>query len=246
MYRYQILIEYDGSNFIGWQIQKKGNSVQGFIQKKISKILKEKITVIGSGRTDAGVHAIEQSAHFDCKKEIRNFNPFLNSVNYFLSKKLISILSIKKREDTFHARHSAKIRSYIYIIYNRKSSLSLNKNKGWHLKKKLDLNLLKRGCKKLIGTHDFSSFRASSCGAKSPVRTIKNISVTKSKNKIQIKFKSRSFLQKQVRSMVGCLKCLSEGSWSLENFEKVLKLKKRSLCAPPAPAFGLFLEKVIY
>ena len=130
MLRYQIFAEYDGTNFIGWQVQKKGNSIQGLIQKKLSMILKEKIILVGSGRTDSGVHAIEQSAHFDCKKEIKNFSSFLNSVNFFLNKKLISILNIKKRKQTFHARHSAKMRSYLYVIYNRESPISLNKNKA--------------------------------------------------------------------------------------------------------------------
>lgn len=246
MNRYQILIEYDGTNFIGWQIQKKGNSIQGIVQKTISKILKEKITVIGSGRTDSGVHAIEQSAHFDCKKKITNISSFLNSLNYFLNQKLITILNIKKKQNKFHARHSAKIRIYLYIIYNRESPLSLNKNRGWYLKKKLDINLLKKGVRKLIGNHDFSTFRSSNCGAKSPIRTIKDIKIIKSKNKIKIRIRSKSFLKQQVRSMIGCLKYLAERKWNLKDFEKVFKSKKRSLCAPPAPACGLYLEKVIY
>ena len=246
MLRYQILIEYVGTKFIGWQVQKKGKTIQGLIQKKLSKILKEKIIVTGSGRTDSGVHAIEQSAHFDSKKEIKNYKVFLKSANYFLNKKLISILNIKKKEEFFHARHSAKLRSYIYVIYNRESPTSLNKNRGWHLKKKLNLNLMKKGAKKLIGTHDYSTFRSSSCGSKSPIRTIKNFTISKYKNIIKIRVKSRSFLQQQVRSMVGCLKYLGEEKWSLKYFTKAMKLKKRSLCAPPAPACGLFLEKVTY
>ena len=246
MSKYQILIEYVGTDFIGWQVQKKGNSIQALIQRKLTKILKERIFIVGSGRTDSGVHAIEQSAHFDSKKEIKNHKAFLKSANYFLNKKLISILNIKKKEQSFHARHSAKMRSYIYMIYNRESPTSLNKNRVWHLKKKLNLNLMKKGIKKLIGTHDYSTFRSSSCGAKSPIRTIENFTISKYKSTIKIRVKSRSFLQQQVRSMVGCLKYLGEEKWSLKYFEKVIKLKKRSLCAPPAPAFGLFLEKVIY
>ena len=136
MHRYQIIIEYVGTKFIGWQIQKKGNSIQGLIQKKLSKILMEKITLIGAGRTDSGVHAIEQSAHFESKKEIKNTKIFLKSANYFLNKNLISILKIRKKDPIFHARYSAKMRSYFYIIYNRESPTSLNKNRGWHIKKK--------------------------------------------------------------------------------------------------------------
>ena len=246
MHRYQILIEYVGTNFIGWQIQSKGQSIQKFSQIKISKLLKEKINLVGSGRTDSGVHAIAQSAHFDCKKKIENLDKFLKSINYFLNTKLVSIISIKKKSLNFHARFSAKQRIYTYIIFNRISGPSIEKNRGWHIKKKLDLKLMKKGTKKLLGTNDFSTFRSSSCNAKSPIRTIKSIKIKKVKNKIQIQFKSQSFLQQQVRSMVGCLKYLAEKKWNLKQFESVFKSKKRTLCAPPAPAHGLFLEKVIY
>jgi len=246
MHRYQILIEYVGTNFIGWQIQSKGQSIQKFSQIKISKLLKEKINLVGSGRTDSGVHAIEQSAHFDCKKKIENLDKFLKSINYFLNTKLISIISIKKKSLNFHARFSAKQRIYTYIIFNRISRPSIEKNRGWHIKKKLDLKLMKKGTKKLLGTNDFSTFRSSNCNAKSPIRTIKSIKIKKVKNKIQIQFKSQSFLQQQVRSMVGCLKYLAEKKWNLTQFESIFKSKKRTLCAPPAPAHGLFLEKVIY
>jgi len=246
MHRYQILIEYVGSNFIGWQIQSKGQSIQKLIQIKISKLLKEKINLVGSGRTDSGVHAIEQSAHFDCKKKIINLDKFLQSVNYFLNLKLVSITNIKKKSLNFHARFSAKQRIYTYIIFNRVSRPSIEKNRGWHIRKKLDLNLMKKGAKKLLGTNDFSTFRSSSCNAKSPIRKIKSIKIKEVKNKIQIQFKSKSFLQQQVRSMVGCLKYLAERKWDLKKFENVFQSKKRTLCAPPAPAHGLFLEKVIY
>ena len=246
MNRYQILIEYVGTNFIGWQIQSEGQSVQKLIQTKISKLLKEKINLVGSGRTDSGVHAIEQSAHFDCKKKIDNLDKFLQSINYFLNLKLISITHIKRRSLSFHARFSAKQRIYRYVIFNRISTPSIKKNRGWHIRKKLDLKLMKKGAKKLLGTNDFTTFRSSSCNAKSPIRTIKSIKIKEVKDKIEIQFKSQSFLQQQVRSMVGCLKYLAEKKWDLNKFERVLKLKKRTLCAPPAPAHGLFLEKVIY
>ena len=246
MPRYQIYIEYEGTNFRGWQVQKKGKTIQGLIQEKISKILKENIILLGSGRTDAGVHAIEQSAHFDCKIRIKQIEKFLKSINYFLNKERIAILKIRKRNDNFHARFSAKMRIYQYIIYNRLSAPVLQSNRGWHIIKKLDLELMKKGAKKLIGTKDFSSFRASSCRAKSPIKTMKLVNLKSNKNKIIIEFRSQSFLQQQVRSMVGCLKYLGEKKWSLIKFEKVLKLKKRSLCAPPAPPEGLYLAKVIY
>ena len=247
MHRYQILIEYLGTNFIGWQIQKKGQSVQNLIQNKIFKLLKEKINLVGSGRTDSGVHAVEQSAHFECEKKIENLDKFLKSINYFLNSKFVSIISIKKRNSNFHARFSAKQRIYKYIIFNRVSVPSIYKNRGWHIRKKLDLKLMKKGTQKLLGTNDYSTFRASSCNAKNPVRTIKSIRIKKIKDRIEIQFKSQSFLQQQVRSMVGCLKYVSEKKWNLKKFERIFKSKKRILNnAPSAPAHGLFLEKIIY
>ena len=246
MYRYQILIEYVGTNFIGWQIQSKGKSIQKLIQIKISNLLKQKINLIGSGRTDAGVHAICQSAHFDCKKKIEKLDNFLKSLNYFLNNQLISIIKIKKRNLNFHARFSAKQRIYRYVIFNRISKPSIEKDRVWHIRKKLDIKLMKRGVKKLLGVHDFSTFRSSNCSAKSPIKTITSIKIKTIKNRIEIIFKSKSFLQQQIRSIVGCLKYLGEAKWDLKKFEKIFKSKKRILCAPPAPAHGLFLEKVIY
>jgi tRNA pseudouridine38-40 synthase len=246
MHRYQILIEYVGTNFIGWQIQSKGKSIQKLIQIKISKLLKEKILLIGSGRTDAGVHAIEQSAHFECKKKIQNLDKFLISVNHFVNKMNVSIIKIKKRNNNFHARFSAKLRVYKYIIFNRLSRPSIEKGRGWHIIKKLDILIMKKGAKKLLGTLDFSTFQSSSCNAKSPIRTMKSIRIKSINGRIEIQFTSQSFLQQQVRSMVGCLKYLAEKKWDLKKFDLVLNSKNRVLCAPPAPAEGLFLEKVIY
>ncbi len=246
MFTYQITIEYLGTNFVGWQIQKNGLSVQEALEDILSYFLKEKIRVIGSGRTDAGVHASEQSAHFKTKKRIKDENNFINSINFFLKKYPISILNIKKRSNKFHARHSAKERIYKYFVINRPSSLVLERNKAWHIKKKLDIKIMKKGAAILKGTHNFSTFRASSCQAKSPIKTLKKIIIKQSKNKIILTFQSKSFLQQQVRSMVGSLKYLGEGKWDLKDFKKAFLSKKRSLCAPPAPAHGLYLSKVNY
>ena len=246
MTRYQILVEYVGTNFRGWQVQKKGKTIQGLIQEKISKLLKENIILLGSGRTDAGVHAIEQSAHFDCKIDIKQSDKFLKSINHFLNNDGIAILKIKKRNDNFHARFSAKMRIYQYIIDNRLSPSVLQTNRGWHIMKKLDLESMKKGAKKLIGTKDFSTFRKQSCKAKSPIKNMELVKIKSFKNKIEIEFRSQSFLQQQVRSMVGCLKYLGEKKWSLKKFDSIMRSKKRSLCAPPAPPEGLYLTKVIY
>ena len=246
MFRYQILIEYLGTSFVGWQIQKKGISVQKAIQLVLTKLLKQKILLYGSGRTDAGVHAIEQSAHFDSKNRIINIEKFIKSLNFFLNPKKISIINIKKKKLNFHARFSAKERSYIYLIQNRVSPSVINNNREWHIRKKLDLDLIKKGSKKLIGTHDFSTFRSSNCNASSPIRKLNKVFITKSKTVIKLNFKSKSFLKNQVRSMVGCLKLVGEKRWSLKKFENVIKSKNRKKCAPPAPAHGLYLERITY
>ncbi|MDC0353611.1 tRNA pseudouridine(38-40) synthase TruA [Candidatus Pelagibacter sp.] len=246
MVRYQLLIEYVGTNFRGWQIQKKGLTIQGIIQEKLTRLLKEKIILNGSGRTDTGVHAIEQSAHFDCQNKIEDLIKFLKSINHFLNNKGIAIKKIKKRNNKFHSRFSAKQRIYKYIIFNQISAPVIEEKRGWHVRKPLDLNLIKKGAKKLVGTNDYSTFRSSSCHAKSPIKTIKSIKIKSSKNKIEIEIISQSFLQQQVRSMVGCLKYLGEKKWDLKMFSKVFKSKKRILCAPPAPPEGLFLARVIY
>ena len=246
MIRYQLLIEYVGTNFRGWQIQKKGSTIQGLIQEKLSKLLKQKIILNGSGRTDTGVHAIEQSAHFDCQKEIIDLIKFLKSINHFLNDQGISIKKIKKRSNKFHSRFSAKQRIYKYIIFNQISAPVIERHRGWHVRKPLDLDLIKKGAKKLEGTNDYSTYRSSSCHAKSPIKTIKSVKIKSLKNKIEIEFNSQSFLQQQVRSMVGCLKYLGEKKWDLKKFDKVFKSKKRILCAPPAPPEGLFLARVIY
>ena len=246
MHRYQILIEYVGTSYVGWQIQKKGNSIQKTIQLALSKLMRQKIILHGSGRTDAGVHALEQSAHFDVKNKIQNIDRTVKSLNYFLNNKMISIINIKQKKINFHARYSAKQRIYLYIIQNRLSPSTLNKDREWYIRKKLDVNLIKKGAKKLVGTHDFSTFRASNCSAKSPIRTINEILISKSKNHIKLKFKSKSFLKNQVRSIVGCLKYLGEKKWNLKKFSSVINSKNRKKVAPPAPSCGLYLEKIIY
>jgi tRNA pseudouridine38-40 synthase len=246
MHTYQIIIEYDGTDFVGWQKQKNGPSVQEEIEKSLTKILKEKIILYGSGRTDSAVHAVGQSAHFTLKTKISKKLVFLNSINFFLYKKKISIIKINKKKINFHARFSAKKREYKYVIVNRIAPLALEFNKAWHIKSILNFELMKKAAKLLEGNKDFSTFRSSSCGSKSPIKTLDEAKVKKSGNKIIIIFKSKSFLQQQVRSMVGCLKFVGLGKWDLKKFEHIIKLKKRSSCAPPAPAHGLYLFKVYY
>ena len=246
MYNYLIKIEYDGTKFVGWQHQINGISIQEKIEKALKKIFKNKIRINGAGRTDKGVHATGQFANFLIKKKIEDKNKFLNSINFFLRKDLISIIKINEKKSSFHARYQAKERIYEYQIVNRLGSLSIDKNKSWHIKKKIDMNYLKKGAKILEGTHNFSTFRAASCSAKSPIKTMNSIKIKKKSDKIFIRFSSKSFLQNQVRSMVGSLKYLSTDKWSFDDFKKAFKSKKRLKCAPPAPACGLYLQKVIY
>ena len=246
MYNYLVEIEYDGTKFVGWQFQKNGISIQEKIQNALSKIFKSKIIINGSGRTDKGVHALGQYANFKVKKKINNKDKFIESMNFFLNKSSISIIDVIRKDLDFHARYSATERIYEYNIINRKGSLSLEKNRAWHIKKKLDMKLLKKGAKILQGTHNFSTFRAASCSARSPIKKLNLVKVTKKNDKIIIKFQSKSFLQNQVRSMVGCLKYLSIKKWDLKKFNYVFKSKDRKLCAPPAPPHGLYLKNVIY
>ena len=245
-YNYLLKVEYDGTNYSGWQFQKNGKSIQETIERVLQKILKLKVKITGAGRTDKGVHAFGQHANFKINKKIKNEKKFLNSLNFFLGKKSISIISVKRKKTIFHSRFDAKERTYEYKIINREGSLSLDNSKAWHVKKKLNISLLKKGAKILEGTHDFSTFRASSCSAKSPIKKMYSVKVNKKGDQIFLIFRSKSFLQNQVRSMVGSLKYLSSGKWSLKEFKKAFFSKKRSNCAPPAPACGLYLQNVKY
>jgi tRNA pseudouridine38-40 synthase len=246
MFIYQIIIEYDGTNFVGWQIQKNGLSIQEVIQKTLTETLEQKIIVYGSGRTDSGVHAFAQSAHFMSVNKIKNKFLFLNTINFFLNKKKISVLEVKLKKKNFHARYSAKKRVYQYVIINRIAPLSLDVNRAWHVKSMLNIELIKKAAKLLEGTKNFSTFRSSSCGAESPIKTLEKVAAIKKGSKIFVTFKSKSFLQQQVRSMVGCLKLVGEKKWSLKKFKHVMNSQKRANCASPAPAKGLYLLKVSY
>ena len=181
MYNYLIKIEYDGTKFVGWQYQKNGISIQEKIEKALKKIFRYKIRIIGAGRTDKGVHARGQFANFLIKEKIYDKKKFLNSINFFLGKNLISIIKINEKKLSFHARYEAKERTYEYQIMNRLGSLSIDNNKSWHIKKKINIKFLKDSAKILEGTHDFSTFRAASCSAKSPVKkmnAVKTVSYT--------------------------------------------------------------------
>ena len=245
-FNYFIKIEYDGTKYVGWQYQKNGISIQEKIEKKLKKYFNKTIKIIGAGRTDKGVHALGQCANFLVSTKIKDKKNFLNSINFFLRPHLISILDIKKKKIDFNSRYNAKERFYEYKIVNRQSELVIDKKKAWLIRKKLCFKLLKKGAKILEGKHDFSTFRASSCSSKSPLKKMNKVTVKKKGETISIVFQSKSFLQNQVRSMVGCLVYLSLNIWNTKKFHSIFKSKKRKLCAPPAPACGLYLTKVKY
>ena len=246
IYNYQIIIEYLGKDFVGWQAQKNGKSIQLVIERTLSKIFKSKIKINGSGRTDAGVNALGQSANFYLNNKIKNSFKFLASTNFFLRKHKISIIKIKRRNLKFHARHSAKNREYEYVILNRPAKASIDSDRVWQVFKILSIEKMKKATSYFLGTHDFSAFRSSSCTAKSPIKTISSAKIKKKGDKIFINFKSKSFLQKQVRSMIGCIKYVGENRWHPNKIKKIIKFKNRKNCAPPAPPEGLFLKKVFY
>jgi len=245
MPRYKAIVEYDGTNFEGWQSQPNGNTIQQFIEDSFIKISLKKIKIFGSGRTDSGVHALGQVFHFDYDEEL-DCEKIKVSCNHFLRDHLISILSLEKTDSDFDARRDATMRTYLYKIVNRKSPLALSKNKAWHLITELDLESMKQAAKTFLGQHDFSTFRSSSCEAKSPVRDIKVSNLSQVNEEIIYEIQSRSFLQHQVRSMVGAIKLVGEGKWTLTDIKSALDSKDRKKCAPPAPSCGLYLKEVKY
>jgi len=245
MQRYKIIIEYDGSNYVGWQKQDNGLSIQESLQIAIKKQTQENVEVFGAGRTDAGVHALGQVAHFDLDRNL-TIKEIQDGLNQYLRPQPIAIIEAKKVEKDFHARFSAKKRIYSYTIVNRRSPLTIDKNKAWVVHKKLDTELMNSASKFFIGNHDFTSFRSSSCQANSPFKTIDKVRVLREFNNIFIKVEAKSFLQSQVRIMVGTLVNVGEGKLKPKDIELIIKSRKRSKAGPTAPSEGLFLTTVIY
>lgn len=245
MKRYKCMVEYDGTAFVGWQRQINGYSVQEAIEQSLENIFQEKIRIYGSGRTDTGVHAKEQVIHFDLTTELEE-GKITSALNHYLKKELISILNTEVVDSNFDSRRNATLRTYEYIIVNRNSPLAITKNKAWHISAPLNIELMKEAIKVFEGDHDFTTFRAASCEATSPIRTIEKTNIIQHQEQIVITFESRSFLQHQVRSMVGALKLVGEGKWSVENLKLALEAKDRTKCSALAPPCGLYLVKVRY
>jgi len=252
MRRYCINIEYDGANYTGWQRQKLGKSVQRCLVDAIYKLTGERVIVTGAGRTDAGVHALGQVAHFDLLKRW-NALTIISGMNNFLRTEKIAVLNCVEVAQNFHARFSAIERSYVYKIITRRAPLILDANRAWHVRRRLDAEKMNQVAQILLGTHDFSSFRSVKCQSKSAIRTINEIEVNDVGDgkefhvgQIFIRIKARSFLHNQVRIIVGSLWKIGCGKWGIEDFRDFLLGRNRAEGAQTAPAHGLYLEGIEY
>ncbi len=245
MPRFHLILEYDGGPFAGWQRQDNGPSIQGALEDAIEKFSAERVTVTGAGRTDAGVHALGQVAHFDLAK---GFEPskVRDALNHFLRPQPIAVLEAALATPDFHARFSAKARHYLYRILCRRAPPVLERGHVWHILRELDAEAMHHAARALVGQHDFTTFRAAECQAKSPVKTLDRLDVTKRADEIHIEASARSFLHHQVRSMVGSLKLVGEGKWKPRDVADALAARDRAACGPVAPPDGLYLVHVDY
>ncbi len=243
--RYKITIEYDGTEFSGWQIQASCRSIQQSIEEAIEKFSSEKVIIHGAGRTDAGVHAIGQVAHFDLEK---HYEPkeVQGAVNFFLKPNPIIITNCEIVDENFHARFSAIQRVYKYIILNRKDPSVFYNERAWHIRSELDTEKMQEAANFLIGKHDFTSFRASQCQAASPIKTIDQINIFTEDEIIYILVEAKSFLHHMVRNIVGSLILVGLKKWSPEDMRTVLEAKDRRKAGQTAPACGLYFMKVVY
>lgn len=243
MTRYKIEVEYDGTDLIGWQENRQGPSVQSLLQDAIKEFCGEQTTVFSAGRTDAGVHAIAMPAHFDLERDW-DCDTVMRAINFYLVNKPVSVLNCVKVPDDFHARFNCVQRLYKYVIINRSSPIVLNKNRAWWVPQKLDIDLMRLQSQKLIGKHDFTSFRAAQCQAKSPIKTLDSCIITQNGDEIIFEFAARSFLHHQVRNMVGTL--VDIGLGKPYDIDEILAEKKRGAAGVNAPACGLYFVKGIY
>jgi tRNA pseudouridine38-40 synthase len=245
MPRYKIIIEYDGTNFAGWQKQKDTISVQKIIEDALAKLSEQEISVHASGRTDAGVHAIGQVAHFDLDKEMEDWKIRM-ALNHYLQSDAVAILSCTKVNNEFHSRFDAKLRHYQYKILNRRAKPVLSKYRAWHIPYELNLEAMKNSAKHLIGKHDFSSFRDAECQAKSPIRTLSKIEIEKIEENINITISAPSFLHHMVRNIVGTLVLVGGEKIKADDMKTILEAKDRTKSGPNAPAYGLYFYQVDY
>jgi tRNA pseudouridine38-40 synthase len=245
MPRYKLLIEYDGGPFLGWQMQAEGSTVQGVLTAAVEAFASEKVLVQGAGRTDAGVHALGQVAHIDLSKDW-DTDTVRDAITAQLRPHKVAVLAVEKVPDSFNARTSAKARHYLYRIVNRRSDLALGRGHAWRVGRPLDAAAMHVAAQRLLGKHDFTTFRAAECQAASPLKTLDRLDVAREGAEILITASARSFLHHQVRSMVGSLMFVGEGRWSANDLAAVLAARDRTRCGPIAPPDGLYLVRVDY
>ena len=245
MPRYRLTIEYDGTPFVGWQVQPEGVSIQGALEAAVLKLTGEPARMRGAGRTDAGVHARGQIAHFDLAREWPP-DKLRDGLNFYLTPQPIVVLAASVAPADFDARFSATARHYLYRILARRSPPALERNRVWWIPRAIDADAMRDAASTLIGRHDFTTFRAVQCQAKSPIRTLDRLDVTQEGDEIRISASARSFLHNQVRSMVGSLKLVGDGKWTRDDLRMALEARDRTACGPVAPAAGLYLMAVDY
>ena len=245
MPRYKLVIEYDGAPFVGWQVQDNGLSVQGVLTAAIAAFSGESVAVQGAGRTDAGVHARGQVAHIDFAKEW-DTDTVRDAINAHLRPHPVAVLSAEIVPADFDARFSAVKRHYLYRIVNRRADLALDRRRAWKIARPLDAAVMHDAAQRLVGRHDFTTFRAAECQAKSPVKTLERLAVERHGEDIRVHASARSFLHTQVRSLVGSLALVGEGRWSGDDLARALDARDRAACGPVAPPDGLYLMRVDY
>lgn len=245
MPRFKLIVEYDGAPFCGWQIQADQITVQGVLTGAIEALSGEKTLVQGAGRTDAGVHACAQVAHVDLAKDW-DTDTVRDALNAHLRPHPIAILAAMRVADDFNARTSAIKRHYLYRIINRRADLTLEAGRAWRVPRPLDNPAMHSAAQRLVGKHDFTTFRSTECQANSPVKTLDVLSVERNGEQVNVSAIARSFLHNQVRSIVGSLVAVGEGKWSADDLGNALKARDRAACAQVAPPDGLYLMQVDY
>jgi tRNA pseudouridine38-40 synthase len=245
MPRYKLTIEYDGTPFVGWQVQDNGASVQGILADAVLAFAGERAVVGGAGRTDAGVHALGQVAHVDLAKDWPP-DTVRDALNAHLRPHPIAVLLAERAADDFDARFSAIKRHYRYRIVNRRADLALDAQRAWRMPRPLDATAMHEAAQRLVGRHDFTTFRSTECQAKSPVKTLDRLDVARDGDEVRVTAIARSFLHNQVRSMVGSLVHVGEGKWSADDLAAALAARDRTACGQVAPPQGLYLVRVEY
>ena len=245
MPRYKLTIEYDGTPFVGWQAQDSGPSVQSALTEAVAAFTGERATVAGAGRTDAGVHALAQVAHVDLAKDW-DVDTVRDAINFHLRPHPVAVLAAEKVAAEFDARFSAIKRHYLYRLINRRADLTLDLDRAWRVPRPLDAAAMHAAAQRLIGKHDFTTFRSTECQAKSPLKTLDRLDVTRDGDELHVTAVARSFLQHQVRSIVGSLVHVGDGKWSADDLSAALAARDRTRCGQVAPPHGLYLVRVDY